>query len=95
MSTLVLETIMTGLPIGERVRANHLIANAAMEDRTASTSHPSSRTSGESLSDAQQGQLENLQKLIRELLFKNQQLREALMEARSEAESSGAHNGLT
>jgi hypothetical protein len=86
---------MTGLPIGELAPRAHFITDAPRGDRTASTFVSSSVTSSESLSDDQKGQLENLQRLVCELLFKNQQLRMALMEARSNAGSKGVHHGMT
>jgi hypothetical protein len=87
MSALVLETIMTGQPIGERGRHTHFTSVDARGERTASRFVPPSGTSGESLSEDLHVELESLQRLVCDLLFRNQQLRMALVEATSEEEN--------
>ncbi len=67
------------------------IAGTARQDRTASVLASSSDTSGDSMSDDLRVRLGSLQELICELLFKNQQLRMALLQAKSEAGDSRIH----
>lgn len=77
MSTLPGEIIMTGRPIGGLAYPSPFMAGAAHRDGTLSTASP---LIGDLTGEARVETM-NLQKLICELLLKNQQLRMALSEA--------------
>lgn len=82
---------MTGRPSGQLAQPTQFIIDVAGENRTTSTLVSSSGTSSERFSDDLQVQLESLQKLVCELLFRNQQLRHALVEATNESVNIVAH----
>lgn len=82
---------MTGRPIGRIAPHTPFIADAIRRDGTVPALGSSSATFPGSLSGDLRTQLGALQELVCELLFKNQQLRMALMEATGEAGSADAH----
>jgi hypothetical protein len=77
---------MTGRPVGEPTQQTHCVADAAHRGSPFSNAVASSEAFGSNLSDTLVVELGNLQKLVCELLFKNQQLRMALMEAEATRE---------
>ncbi len=82
---------MTGRPIGGLAPQTHSFADAAHGDSTPLRVVTSSEALSGSPSTELQAELRNLQRLVCELLFKNQQLRMALMEATSESVNIVAH----
>ena len=84
MTTLPGEIIMTGRPIGGLASPTPFMAGAAHRDGTLSTASP---LIGD-LTGETRAEMMNLQKLICELLLKNQQLRMALSVATRKPEDA-------
>jgi hypothetical protein len=81
MTTLAGEIIMTRRPIGRLASQTPFMADAAHRDRTHSAVAPLP----ERLTGEMRAELMNLERLVCELLLKNQQLRMALLEATRES----------